>query len=258
MVAPFGERRRSVLDRRADARIGSAPADEAGHRGVDLRLAGFAVGAQQSRRAHHLATLAIATLRHVVLDPRVLHSLADQVGGQAFDGRNVRAFDRCHRHDTRARRRAVHIDRAGAAQRRAAAVLGAGQLQVVTQDPQDRRGGIHVDRYGTAVYVELGHCSAPGLARVLSLGPRRTAHERHANGPACWSGIPRRPVDWRRSVFRNRAKQYRQHGLAGPSVCLRGRAAKHRQSACGPRTSQVATSNGNSTARITAARTGDS
>ena len=49
------------------------------------------------------------------------------------------------------------MHRAGAAQRRAAAELGAGQAQGVAQGPEDGRGGVDVERLVAAVDVQGGH-----------------------------------------------------------------------------------------------------
>src|SRR5687768_11595978 len=61
-----------AVDGGADARIGAAAAD-AGHRLVDVLVARMRVAPQQRHRSHDLAALAIAALRHLVIDPRLLH-----------------------------------------------------------------------------------------------------------------------------------------------------------------------------------------
>src|SRR6266702_946370 len=63
---------RRGVDRRANARVGSAAAD-IGHHGVDVLVAGVAILAEKSDRRHDLPGLAVAALRHFVVDPRLLH-----------------------------------------------------------------------------------------------------------------------------------------------------------------------------------------
>src|SRR5258706_4728787 len=63
-------------DRDADAIVGSATAYVAAHRAVDFRVGGPFDFDEQGRGAHDLARLAVAALRHVVLDPRRLQGLA--------------------------------------------------------------------------------------------------------------------------------------------------------------------------------------
>ena len=64
-------------------------------------------------------------------------------------------------------RLAVDVDGAGAAERHAAAVLGAGEVEVVAQDPQQRRvagnAGADVDAF--AVDEESGHRETPEAPR---------------------------------------------------------------------------------------------
>jgi hypothetical protein len=84
-------------------------------------------------------------------------------GAHGFDRRNRAVRDRGNRRDTRADWRAVHVHRAGSAGADAAAVLRAGQAQVITQHPQQRGSGIDLDRGGGAVQDErdLLHAIVP-------------------------------------------------------------------------------------------------
>src|ERR1700689_2954057 len=58
-----------VVDGLADARIGSAAAEIAGHGGVDLGVGGLWSARQQSGGGEHLAGLAVAALGNVDLLP---------------------------------------------------------------------------------------------------------------------------------------------------------------------------------------------
>ena len=69
----------------ADILIGAAAADVIAHGLVDIGVGGVGRLGQQRRRGHDLAGLAIAALRNVLLDPRLLDWVA-AVGRQAFDG----------------------------------------------------------------------------------------------------------------------------------------------------------------------------
>src|SRR5207248_9334452 len=89
---PFLVNRRSsrrVLDPVTYARIGPAAADVSGHCSVDVGVAWLRVGGKQSRRGHDLAGLAIAALRHLQLDPRLLDLLAGSCGANGLDRRNA-------------------------------------------------------------------------------------------------------------------------------------------------------------------------
>ena len=116
---------------------------------------GFGLGLQQRRRGHDHAALAEAALRHVERDPGLLHRVR-AVRRQAFDGDDLLARPR--RVETgrtqRARRHAVDVHRAGAALRDAAAVLGAGQAELLAQHPQQRRVGLGLELAHRAVDVQ--------------------------------------------------------------------------------------------------------
>ena len=116
---------RRFLDRRADAHVGRAAADVAGHRVVDVGIARMPVLREQRRRRHQLPRLAVAALRHVELLPRRLHGQRFP-RLQALDRRDVGAeLDRRQRDLAGTRGLPVDQHGARAAQRHAAAVLGA-------------------------------------------------------------------------------------------------------------------------------------
>ena len=93
---------------------------------------------QQIGRAHDLAGLAIAALRHPLGQPSFLHGMR---------GIRRKPLDRGHflagniRHLRLARKRALTIDmhHAGAAEADAAAKLGAGKFEFFPDHPQQRR-----------------------------------------------------------------------------------------------------------------------
>src|SRR5882672_6312274 len=61
-----------VLDSLADSDIRTAAADVPRHRGVDIAISRVRVGGEQGGGGHDLAGLAVATLRHLQVDPRLL------------------------------------------------------------------------------------------------------------------------------------------------------------------------------------------
>src|SRR2546422_9971749 len=71
-----------LLDRGADPFVGAAAADVARHRGVDVGVSGMRVAREQRGGRHDLAGLAVAALRHIERDPRLLRLLA---GGGVAD-----------------------------------------------------------------------------------------------------------------------------------------------------------------------------
>jgi len=75
----------ALLDRGADAVVGAAAADVTAHRGVDVGIARLAFDCEQRRRAHDLARLAVAALRHVLCNPGRLHRLAGLAGAHPLD-----------------------------------------------------------------------------------------------------------------------------------------------------------------------------
>ena len=76
----------ALLDGGADAHVGAAAADVAGHRGVDVGIVGIGRGCEQRRRRHDLARLAIAALDHFEVEPGLLHLGAGRRCADAFDG----------------------------------------------------------------------------------------------------------------------------------------------------------------------------
>src|SRR6266446_9954741 len=146
--------------RRANALIGAAPAD-VGHHVVDVPVGRFGLLPQEGRRGHDLPGLAVAALRHVELRPGLLHGMGAG-GRQAFDGddpiRRLHAADGDH---AGAHQLAVDVDGAGAALRDATTILGARQADLLADDPEQRRSGLHLHVTDSAIDVELRHGPLP-------------------------------------------------------------------------------------------------
>src|SRR5262245_2212076 len=87
---------RRGMDRRAHLLEGAAPAD-VGDLLVDVGVGGLRLVLEQLRHRHDHAGLAIAALRHVVIDPGLLHLVQYAVLGKTLDGDDLRADRAAHR-----------------------------------------------------------------------------------------------------------------------------------------------------------------
>src|SRR6266478_6812777 len=82
MSGPFLGR---VLDSLADSHISAAATDVPRHGGVDIAVGRVRLGGEQRRRGHDLAGLAIAALRHLEIEPRLLNLSARGGGANRLD-----------------------------------------------------------------------------------------------------------------------------------------------------------------------------
>src|SRR5579883_2324835 len=89
------------MDRLANALIRAATTD-VGDGVVDILICRLRVLPQQRGSGHDLSGLAIAALRHVVLQPRSLHRMAHAVARQTFDRGDMRLAGATHRYLARA------------------------------------------------------------------------------------------------------------------------------------------------------------
>src|ERR1051325_10746716 len=125
---------RGGVDRRAHLLEGAAPAD-VGDLAIDVGVGGLGLALEQLRDRHDHAALAVAALRHVVIDPGLLHLVQHAILGEAFDGGDLLARRGARRERAGADRLAVDMDRAGAALGDATAVLRASQADVFADRP---------------------------------------------------------------------------------------------------------------------------
>src|SRR5919197_3758955 len=107
---------RRGVNRGAYARVGAA-ATNISHRFVDVLVRGIRLFLEKRHRCQDLAALAIAALRHLVVDPRLLHGMQFPALPQPFDRHDTFARRSRNRERARAYRLAVHVYRAGAALR---------------------------------------------------------------------------------------------------------------------------------------------
>src|SRR6266851_2581557 len=158
-----------------DPHISHAAAEIAVHRLDDLRIARVGVPLQQRRRLHDLPRLAPAALRHLLGDPGPLQRmLAARV--EPFDRRHL-ALGRIGQTGLAgAHGLAAQVNRARAAQARAAAEFRAGHLQMLAHDPEKRRVVRHVDDAPEAVDGQDPHgipSFAPAIRSDRRLGAER-------------------------------------------------------------------------------------
>ena len=123
------------MNRRAHLHEGAAAAD-VGDRIVDVGVGRLRLVLEQRGHRHDHAALAIAALRHVVVDPGLLHLVQNAVRRQTFDGGDLLAGRLGHQHAAGPRRHAIHMNRAGAALCNAATIFGSGQADILPQRPQ--------------------------------------------------------------------------------------------------------------------------
>src|SRR5262245_58733937 len=151
-----------ALDGANNARIGAAATNVAVHVSDDLLARRLFVLRQQFRRLHDLTGLTVAALRHLLDDPRLLQRVAG-TRRQPFDGRDLLAAHDRHLGLAGSHRLAVDMDRAGAAQAGAAAILGAGEFQVLAHDPKQGRVrlGLHAHRLAIDCKCDRRHGLPP-------------------------------------------------------------------------------------------------
>src|SRR5215510_6157560 len=93
----------SVLDRFANAEIGPAAADVAGHRVIDVGIGRMWVAGKERRRGHDLARLAVAALDHFPVEPGLLDLGPRRCRADRLDGGDLGAADAVDRGDAGAR-----------------------------------------------------------------------------------------------------------------------------------------------------------
>src|SRR5690348_1171009 len=178
---PLGE-----LDGGDDARVRSASADVALHGAADFGFRGMRRFAQQSGGGHDHARRAVSALHGVGLDEGLLERRELAVGSETFDGGDLLSGDAGGGRDAGSHGRAIDEDGAGAALAFAAAVLAAGEFEIVAQDPEEFAVGVDLkpvmllidDQFHTLIlragrlrgesgggWWEVGKAQAPPAAR---------------------------------------------------------------------------------------------
>src|SRR5215472_9663024 len=147
---------RGRFDGGRNALIAPASADIAAHGIVDLGFQWVLICRKKCCGLHDLPSLAIAALRHVQSAPSLLHRMV-AVAVEAFNRRHRATTDIANGGDTRAGSLTIDMDRAGAAQCGAAAILGSGEPQFVPQIPKQRHRRVTVERLLLPVDAQLDH-----------------------------------------------------------------------------------------------------
>src|SRR5262249_24212918 len=101
--------------------------------------------------------LAIPALRHVVVEPGLLHLVQHAVLRQSLDRGDLPSGDQAQWRRARAHRDAVDVHRAGATLGDAATVLGAGQADRIPQYPKERGIWVDIDLVRPSIDVEISH-----------------------------------------------------------------------------------------------------
>src|SRR5206468_12586531 len=131
--------------------------------------------------------LTIGALPHLMFDPGLLQGIRPAVH-KTFDGSIARTLDGVDHIGAGTHGFVVDVDCAGAALRNTAAELGAGEPEMIPQNPQKRRRGIDVDLGARAVERECVLCYDARLsAEYLAVdGEDPLCCERQAAiAPAC-------------------------------------------------------------------------
>ena len=143
-------------DRLLDAGIGHAAAEIAVHVRDYFVLGRIGVLGEQRRRLHDLPGLAVAALRNLLGDPRLLQRMV-ALGAEAFDGGDFLAGDVAERCLAGSHRFTVDVNGAGATQAGTAPELGAGHLQLFADGPEQRRVVRRLDGQTPPVDVKIRH-----------------------------------------------------------------------------------------------------
>src|SRR5882757_1199779 len=152
---------RRALNSAYNALIGPTATDVGAHVRDDLGAGRLWLLAKQVGRAHDLTGLTVAALRYPLGQPSFLERMAG-VRRQPFDRGYRLACDVRHLRLAGERALAIDVHHAGAAQTRAAAEFGAGELEALSDHPQKRRCGRCVGGRCLAVDSEVrGHLFPP-------------------------------------------------------------------------------------------------
>ncbi len=139
------------LDGIEDFLVAGAAADIAAEALLDLLGSDERIGADGGRCRHHHARDAVAALAGAGLVERLLHDAQLTGARETFDRLDLGTGDFGGRNEAGFDERAVDEHRAGAALSRAAAFLGAGQVQGVAHEVEQPGGCRHRLRHGAPV-----------------------------------------------------------------------------------------------------------
>src|SRR6266852_4160931 len=167
----------------ADALIGAAAANVAAHEIIDIGVRRFGLLGEQGDRRHNLPGLAIAALRDVFRDPRLLDRMAS-IARHALDCGDFLSRHAGDGRLTRTRRLSIDVHGTSPAQTRTTPKFRSGLIERVAEHPEQRHIRADVDSLGLSVKGKGGsHTSSWGrgisynkfVPRVKNGGFRRTA-----------------------------------------------------------------------------------
>lgn len=138
------------MDGGADAWIGAAATEIAGHGGVDIVIGGSGIGLEQGYCIHDLTGLTVAALGDLFVHPCLLDGMKTDVVGEAVNG-SYRACYVANQGLAGAHCFCVDDDCAGAAKAGAAAEFRALDVEDVSERPEQRHVGLDLDGMGNAV-----------------------------------------------------------------------------------------------------------
>ena len=186
LCAGFAHPPRRFLDRFVDLHVPRAAAQIARNRLLDPLAAGVRILVEQRLRRHQDARRAIAALRAAQVGERGLQRVQRRPAGEAFDRLDglALAFDR--QHEAGEQRLSVHQHGARAALAQFAAVLGAGQVEVLAQHLEQRlvrrEQQFRVLAVDAQCHPHVALHADLRLLRVCHLGLRYAAGARHPDG----------------------------------------------------------------------------
>src|SRR5438270_6066894 len=152
---------RRALNGADDALIGPAAADVGAHMFDDFFAGRRRLLSEQVGRAHDLAGLAIAALRHALGEPGLLQRMR-RIRRETLDRRHCSARDLVKLRLAGEGALAVNMHHAGTAQACPATKFGAGQLETFPDHPQQRCLARRLARRRLTVDREIyGHAPAP-------------------------------------------------------------------------------------------------
>ena len=173
-------------DRLDDVVVAGAAADIAFEllaNGVVVEL--VALAAHDIDRGHDHARRAIAALQAVILAERLLHRMQRTVRRrQPFDREHVGAFELQRQHGAGFDRLAVDVNDAGAALRRVAADMRAGEPQILAQKLHQQRARIDVGGDGFAVHRQGNGCLLAAIGLLLRKFPKTSRLPAGSRSPA--------------------------------------------------------------------------
>src|SRR5689334_16008378 len=140
-----------LTDRGPDVRVGRAAADVAAHVLGDVGIGAGVALLDEGDRRHDLAGRAVSTLECVVLDEGPLHRVQLLFAGQPLDRRHLVPLAGHGQGQAGEHPPAIDPDRAGAAGALVAALLGAGEVEVLAQRVEQAHPGLEGDRVRPAV-----------------------------------------------------------------------------------------------------------